>query len=155
MRPASLFTGLLLTLATFLVAANAAGLERLLAADQAPDGVVIEIVEGETAALEWALPRVREIATRLRARFPGLPIVVVSHGQEQFGLLKSEREPLAPIHAQAKSLIDDDIGLHVCGAHAGWYGHTEADFADFVDVSPSGPAQINDYVALGYTRIRL
>ena len=142
-------------LCTICLASHAAELDRLLSADQAPAGVVIEIVKGDTEGLRSALPQVRDISEQLRARFPGLPIVVVTHGAEQFGLLTATQERLAPIHAEARALVDADIGLHVCGAHAGRYGHTPEDFPDYVDVSPSGPAQINDYIALGYTRLRL
>ena len=62
---------------------------------------------------------------------------------------------LSGIHDEARRLRDDDIDLHVCGAHAGWYGHVSEDFPSYVDVSPSGPAQINDYRALDYVVITL
>ena len=130
--------------------------ERLLAGDEMPVGVVFEIVEDEEEALDWALPRVRDYSRRLRERFPGLPIAVVSHGSEQFALLSSGADgELSGIHDEARRLRDDDIDLHVCGAHAGWYGHVSEDFPSYVDVSPSGPAQINDYANLGYEVIRL
>lgn len=130
--------------------------EQLLAGDEMPVGVVFEIVEDEEDALGWALPRVRDYSRRLRERFPDLPIAVVTHGSEQFALLSREADgELSGIHDAARSLRDDDIDLHVCGAHAGWYGHVSEDFPSYVDVSPSGPAQINDYANLGYEVIRL
>jgi hypothetical protein len=45
--------------------------------------------------------------------------------------------------------------VHVCGTHAGWYGVTPEDFPDYVDVTTAGPAQINDYEAMGYELIVL
>ncbi len=132
------------------------GVEALLAAEEAPVGVLFEIVEGDEDALAWALPRVKGYAERLRARFPDLPVAVVTHGREQFALLSREAQgALAPIHDEARGLIDADIDLHVCGAHAGWYGHVAEDFPSYVDVSPSGPAQINDYRNLGFQVIEL
>jgi intracellular sulfur oxidation DsrE/DsrF family protein len=130
--------------------------ERLLGEGSPPSGVVFEIVEGDEDALSWALPRVAELSRRLRARFPDLPIAVVTHGREQFGLLSREAEgSLAPIHADAQGLRASGIDLHVCGTHAGWYGHVAEDFPAYVDVSPSGPAQINDYERLDYEVVRL
>ena len=130
--------------------------DRLLKADEAPVGVVFEIVEGEEDALRWALPEIARLSARLRARFPGLPIAVVTHGREQFGLLAEEADgPLADIHGGAQRLRDEEIDLHVCGVHAGWDGYTPEDFPAYVDVSPSGPAQIRDYRNLGFVLIEL
>jgi intracellular sulfur oxidation DsrE/DsrF family protein len=131
-------------------------IEHLLAETSEPDGVVFEIVEEDEDALTWALPLVRQLAERLRARFPELPITVVTHGSEQFGLLATESEgPLAEIHNEARDLVSSEIDLHVCGAHAGWYGHGPQDFPAYVDVAPSGPALINDYRSLGFEIVRL
>ena len=149
---------LLLTVVLLLAAAVHADpeVERLLVEDEVPVGVVFEIVEDEEDALDWALPRVRDYSRRLRERFPDLPIAVVTHGSEQFALLSREADGELPgIHDEARSLRDNDIDLHVCGAHAGWYGHVVEDFPSYVDVSPSGPAQINDYRNLGYELIQL
>jgi len=130
--------------------------DRLLAASAPPAGVVFEIVEEDEDALAWALPLIARISERLRARFPDLPIAVVTHGREQFGLLASEAEgSLAGLHGQARDLRAAQIDLHVCGTHAGWLGHAPEDFPDYVDVSASGPAQIRDYRNLGYELIRL
>lgn len=130
--------------------------EQLLAADEAPVGVVFEIVEGERDALSWALPHVKRLSERLRERFPDLTVAVVTHGTEQFGLLSSEAGgPLDAIHDEARSLRDGGIELHVCGVHASWYDNTPEDFPSYVDVAASGPAQINDYEKLGFDVIRL
>jgi len=131
-------------------------IERLLAASAPPVGVVFEIAEDDEEALSWALPMVVSASERLRVRFPGLPIAVVTHGSEQFGLLTREVDgPLAGLHGKARELRASDIDLHVCGTHAGWLGHAPEDFPDYVDVSPAGPAQIRDYRNLGYQLVRL
>jgi hypothetical protein len=151
-------------LATFLLmlmllpasAAAQPQFEHLLNAQSSPDGVVFEILEEDEDALTWALPVIRQLAERLRARFPDLPITVVSHGSEQFGLLAAAIEgPLAGIHDGARDLVASRIELHVCGAHAGWYGNGPEDFPDYIDVAASAPALINDYRALGYEIVRL
>lgn len=147
-----------LILLVALTAATSADpdVDSLLAAAEAPVGVVFEIVEGEEDALRWALPKVARLSAQLRERFPGLPIAVVTHGREQFGLLANEAAgPLAPLHDNAQQLRADGIDLHVCGVHAGWDGYTPEDFPAYVDVAASGPAQIRDYRNLGFVLIQL
>lgn len=130
--------------------------EALLVADEAPAGIVFEIVSGDADTLSNLLPAVRADIERLRARFPGLPVAVVSHGQEQFALTSRHKAKEPELHAIAESMVTgEDVDLHVCGAHAGWFGLDPEDFPDYVDVSASGPAQINDYRALDYVHITL
>ena len=131
-------------------------IEHLLSKESAPAGVVFEILEEDEEALGWALPMVGQVAERLRARFPELPITVVTHGREQFGLLAAEiGGPLAGIHGKAQDLVASQIDLHVCGVHASWYGHVPEDFPAYIDVAASGPALINDYRSLGFEIVRL
>ncbi|MBV2089643.1 MAG: DsrE family protein [Candidatus Thiodiazotropha sp. (ex Ctena orbiculata)] len=131
-------------------------IERLLKAEEEPAGVVFEILEDDDDALGWALPKVAKLSARLRERFPDLAIAVVTHGREQFALLANEADGLlAPIHEDARQLQTDEIDLHVCGTHASWDGYTPEDFPDYIDVSPSGPAQIRDYQNLGFVLIML
>jgi intracellular sulfur oxidation DsrE/DsrF family protein len=129
--------------------------ERLLARDEAPPGVVFEILSDQDG-LQWALPQVRELSGRLRQQFPALEITVVSHGREELALLKENRERYGKVHQQVQSLVaDDEITVHVCGTYASWHDRTPEDFPDYVNVSAAGPAQINDYRALGYEVVRL
>lgn len=153
-----LFIFLLLALpGTFMARTVAADdIETVLAAAEAPAGVVFEIVSGDEAALRKLLPVLKADIERLRARFPGLPVAVVSHGTEQFALTREESKNEPELHAIAEELVTDrDVDLHVCGTHAGWFGVLPGDFPDYVNVSASGPAQINDYRALDYVLITL
>lgn len=153
-----LFTVTLLTvLAAFQTSAVAADdIEALLAADEVPSGVVFEIVSGDADTLGKLLPGVRAGIERLRARFPGLPVAVVSHGQEQFALTTENRSNEPELHVIAEEIVKGkDVDLHVCGTYAGWFGIDPGDFPDYVDVAAAGPAQINDYRALGYVLITL
>jgi intracellular sulfur oxidation DsrE/DsrF family protein len=130
--------------------------DELIAAGEAPPGVLFEIIESDEDALSWALPRVIALSERLRQRYPGLPIAIVSHGPEQFGLLSSNRGgAFDRIHAEAEGLQGREIDLHICGVHAGWYGHDADDFPAYVDVAVSGPAQMRDYQNFGYVLIPL
>ena len=125
-------------------------IDNLLAQPTAPDGVVFEIVESDQSALEYLLPRVREAITRIREIYPDTDFAVVSHGREEFALQTRYQAEQSKIHNQVLSLVADEVPVHVCGTHAGWYGVTAEDFPDYVDVAPTGPGQIRLYLELGY-----
>ncbi len=146
-----LWLGLLLF--PLLLAARDASVEALLQEKSAPEGIVFEIVTGDDDGLEWALPRVRQAIERLRRRFPELPVAVVTHGQEMFALEKGVRDSYPGVHATVRSLLADGVTVHACGTYAGWRGLAGEDFPAYVDLSAAGPAQVNDYLALGYVRI--
>lgn len=141
----------LLSLPALASLANASGIQPILDLKEAPDGVVIEIVTSDDDALEWALPRAQQYVKQLRQRFPQLPIAIVTHGEEMFAMLKSDADSYREVHRGVQSLVkDQDVELHVCGTFAGWKGNVDEDFPEYVNVAAAGPAQINDYVALGY-----
>lgn len=140
-------------IATLPAAAFAASVDELLAREEAPHGVIFEIVDADRDALRARLPAVRAAIEKLRQRFPQTEFAVVSHGREEFALQSRYRDEQVEIHAQVRSLVDDAVPVHVCGTHAGWYGVGVEDFPDYVDVAPSGPAQIALYRELGYELI--
>lgn len=139
----------------FLTDVTASTLQGLLEQKEAPEGVVIEIVESRESALEEVLPKVSEAVTMLRGRFPGLPIAVVSHGREQFALTRANSNQFSQTHNKVKSLVSDNVDFHVCGTHASWFRVSPEDFPEYVDVSPAGPAQINDYLSVGYRHLQI
>ena len=123
---------------------------------QAPPGVVFEIVSDESGLLDKLLPAVKNDIERLRKRFPKLPVAIVTHGTEQFALMIKNKTRDNKTHALVEQLVDaDEVDVHVCGTHAEWYGLSPEDFPDYVDVAAAGPAQINDYEAMGYELIIL
>lgn len=145
---------LLLLCATLLQAQAESPISHLLKNDKPPEGVVFEIATSDEGALEWAIPRTQQYIQQLRSRFPELPIAVVTHGREMFSLQKRNEPGSQAIHQQVKSLVEQqDVALHVCGTYAGWKGLTKEDFPAYVDVAAEGPAQINDYLALGYVKV--
>lgn len=125
-------------------------INRILSETQPPFGVVFEIVEGDETALEWAIPEVNRYVQQLRERFPDIPLAVVSHGSEQFGLMESRQAENAEVHSTVKSLVASDVPVHVCGTHASWRGKSADDFPDYVDVAPAGPTEIRNYQAMGF-----
>ncbi len=129
--------------------------EALLAADTEPDGVVFEIITWEDNSWDWAAPLLSALTQQLRDKYPNLDIALVSHGNELFDLALDQNNRSEPAMQVLQSLSDDHVDIHVCGEFARYKRLGTNDFLPFVDVSPSGQAQINDYVNLGFTRILL
>ena len=117
----------------------------IIAGKTAPPGVVFEIVSDDSDLLGELLPDVRKKIERLRKRFPGLDIAIVTHGEEQFALTSGNRESEPKLHDLAENLVEEQqVSLHVCGTYAQWYGVAAEEFPEFVDVSATGPAQISN-----------
>jgi intracellular sulfur oxidation DsrE/DsrF family protein len=127
----------------------------IIAGSEAPAGVVFEMTSWDDRAWEWAAPLIADLRRQLRERFPGLDVVVVSHGADQFQLTKDKQGEQPGAIAQLASLSDEGMNIHVCGVHSQWNDVPEDAYLDFVDVSASGPAQIRDYMNVGYVRIAL
>lgn len=128
-------------------------IDHILKQKQAPAGVVFEIVSDEDDFLEEILPDIKTAVLKLRKKFPKLPVAIVTHGKEQFALTTKNTD--GETHSLVKDLVKDEIEVHVCGTHASWYGIMPEDFPDYVNVSATGPAQINDYEEIGYELIVL
>jgi intracellular sulfur oxidation DsrE/DsrF family protein len=130
--------------------------DALIARKTTPAGVVFEIAQNRETALESAIPLLKQYALRLRERFPQLKIALVTHGREEFALLKDKSEQYRNIQSGVRELVkDQDVAVHVCGTHASWFEKYPEDFPDYVDVAPSGPVQIRNYRELGYELIVL
>lgn len=151
---------LLIAALLFANAVNAAVdhplITKLLTQDKAPPGVVFEIVTGDAAGLDWAVPQVANYAKRLRERFPKLEIAIVTHGQEMFALQKNQKAVAPEAHAGIEQLVKaQNIPVHVCETYAGWRGISAEAFPDYVNVSPAGPTQVKLYMELGYVRVKI
>jgi len=125
----------------------------IVSASKPPLGVVFEIVEGNEKALELALNRINQYSARLKKAIPAIKLAVVSHGTEQFALLKENKTQHKKAHKKVQSLMSDDVPVHVCGTHASWYSLSEDDFPSYVDVTEAGPAKIKEYQRKGYALV--
>lgn len=135
---------------------SAQKIKQLLTAKEAPTGVVFEIVTSKENSLNWALPKVQGYIKELRKKFPALEIAVVTHGNEEFALKKNNEKKYKKVHTLTRQLVNDEhVPVHVCGTYASYKGVDEEAFPDYVDVTAEGPATINDYVALGYVKIKM
>jgi len=116
-----------------------------------PDGVLFVVMEQDEEALQWVLPRILHYTRQLRAAWDGLPIAVVSHGDEMLALVTELNSLYPDVHENLQLLVNDyDASFHVCGSFAAMSDIEAADFPDYVDVVPSGPAQMTDYRQLGF-----
>jgi intracellular sulfur oxidation DsrE/DsrF family protein len=154
LRKASLITLLLFFVPTLPTWADSP-IDPVLQAKQEPPGVVFEIVTGKSDGLNWALPLVKTYIGQIRQRFPKIHIAVVTHGREMFALQTSKKKAAAPVHSLTRQLVHDGVALHVCGTYAARKGLNEEDFPEYVNVAAAGPAQINDYIAVGYVHIKI
>lgn len=131
-------------------------LKNILSYDKAPIGVVIEITSGDKLYLEKIITELNTDIQALRNKFSNISIAIVSHAKES--LLLTEKEAIAHpgLHNKIKSLSESgDTTIHVCGTYASWFNVTEEEFPDYVNVSPAGPVQVDDYIELGYLHIEL
>ena len=130
-------------------------LQRLLAGEQRPEGVVFEIIAWQDNTWDWAAPMLRVYVDRLRAQHPGFEVALISHGAELFDLARSAGLQDKPAMRKLARLSAENVEIHVCGEYARWKRLGPTDFLDFVDVAASGSAQLADYVRLGYAHIKL
>ena len=71
-----LFLAGLLLVGPTVQASNQEIIEQLLAQDDAPFGVVFEIVERDPDALQWAIPAINRYVQQLRKHFPDIGLEI-------------------------------------------------------------------------------
>ena len=131
-------------------------LKILLKETKAPAGVVIEITSGDPLYLEKIIPEVRADIALLQKKFNKLPVAIVSHARESLILATKSTDEHKELHNQIKDLSDKtNTTIHVCGTYASWFNISENEFPEYINVSPAGPVQVDDYVELGYIHIEL
>jgi intracellular sulfur oxidation DsrE/DsrF family protein len=75
----------------------------------------------------------------------------VSHGQEQFSLLRQNEATYGGVHDLARAFLrEQGVPVQVCGNHAGMYGHRADAYPDYVDVVDAAPGEIRRYRERGY-----
>ncbi|MDH5425546.1 MAG: hypothetical protein OEY29_11155 [Gammaproteobacteria bacterium] len=149
----------ILSLLLFITSAQCNAFEELqsiLKHKTAPEGIVIEITSGDKLYLKKIMPELQADIKALRARFEKLPVAIVSHAKESLLLSTKNSLKHPELHQQIKSLSqDDDTAIHVCGTYASWFNIAAEDFPEYINVSPAGPVQVNDYIELGYLHVEL
>ncbi|WP_122032778.1 DsrE family protein [Aliivibrio sp. EL58] len=143
-----------------LIAPTSAALENkqvinIIESDTPPVGVVFEVMEWEDGNFEEVLKTIERYSEELKYRHPNIDFAVVSHGAEQFSLLKENEQSKGNIHLLTQSLVDDGISVEVCATHASWRGNEKDDFAEHIKVVDRAPVMIREYQSRGYILIRL
>lgn len=133
-------------------AAQADAFAQLLARESAPPGVVFDVDEWDHTALKWVVPQLEGQIRRLRERFPGLDIAVVSHGEEIFALMQGAERYYPQLHGRVQSLVGDGVAFHVCAGHAVMSGHGGR-FVDFVQPVSAGVVTVAEYHRRGYVHV--
>lgn len=147
--------GLLLAPA-WLLAAELDDVARILERQSAPAGVVFEMVGGDARSLNLALRRTEAYVNNMRKKFTRANYVIVTHGAEQFSLLKHKESDNPELHRRVERLVkDESIKIHVCGTFAEMNDVDPVDFIKSVQVADSGPAQIQMLVEQGYVLIEM
>ena len=103
--------------------------------------------------MKWAIPLVRSYVDRLRTRFADLDIAVVSHGEEEFALMKYAEADFGALYRQVKALVTDKVPVHVCVGHAVMSGYSKNDFVDYVIKVPAGVETVAEYRLRGFVYI--
>jgi len=152
----NIFIASLLLLQTACNAAVDTNIDKILAAEQPPVGVVFEVSSSDDDGFDWAAPLLKTYAMQLRKKFPELKLAVVAHGLEQFQLTREKRQQHAGTHSKVQSLVkDDDIDVHVCGNFASMLGVDKKEFVDFVKVAERAPLKIDAFRQAGYRLVIL
>lgn len=129
---------------------------QILGENTPPAGVIFTVLEYDEDALYWVLPRVEKYMQELRQRFPKLHIAMVSHGDEIIALSQKNKHKHKKTHKLLKKLVvHNNLIFHICGSMARMNELDPDDFPDYVDVVPYGPAQVEDYLSLGFELVDL
>ena len=145
------FFSLLLIISQFTLANDVVG--EILMESPPPSGVVFEVLTHEPSTWPKVLSYIKQSVKRLRAKHTDMSFAIVSHGMEEFSLLKKEREKNVAVHRQVQSLLKDNIKLEVCGTFAEWSGYDKNDFPDYVTIVDQAPRSIEFYEEDGFSVI--
>ena len=121
-----------------------------------PEGMLFLVMEQDEDAFQWVLPRVIHYTRQLRDKWGDLTVVVLSHGDEMFALLKEYRALYEQAHKDVQTLTTTyDVLFQVCGSYAFYSDIDQSEFPGYVDVVPFAPAEIENYRMLDYEVINL
>lgn len=119
-------------------------------------GVLLHTREYDEDAYMWVAPRLEYYISLLRGRYPGIPLIVISHGDEMRSLIKSNMINYPNIHQTIQQIVEKyQVDFQVCGAFAAYSGIDASEFPDYIQVIPSAPAAFTDHRELGFDLIEI
>ena len=123
---------------------------------EAPEGVVLHTREYDESAYTWVAPRLEYYVSLIREKYPGIPLVIVSHGDEIRALTISSAPENREVHAIIRRLVEEyQVDFQICGAFATMNNLEHTAFPDYVNVVPSAPSALADYRDQGYELISI
>ena len=135
----------------FIIASDA--VDDILNTSPPPGGVVFEMLTHEQSSWPKALAYINQSVERLRAKHTDMAFAIVSHGMEQFALLKDGKGENDGLHKKVQGLLKDNIKVEVCGTFAEWNGYDNNDFPDYVTIVDQAPRSISYYEEDGFVII--
>lgn len=146
---ASFFAAMLWAVAAMAVSPEAR-VDELLAGQEPPRGIVFEVVEWDIDRLQAVMPRIGALVARVREGYPELPLVVMSHGEEQFGFMAHHLNSLPPLRSLVEALHRDGVVLQVCGGYAVMSGYDSRRFSPLVTPVAEAVGALAQYRRDGY-----
>ncbi len=128
----------------------------LIARDEKPQGVLIHTREYDEDAYIWVAPRLEYYVFLLRKKFPDVPVIIISHGDEMRSFTRANRVEYQRVHASIKRMVEMfDVDFQVCGSFASYNNIDASEFPEYINVIPSAPAAFADYRELGFDLIEV
>lgn len=124
--------------------------------DEAPRGVVLHTREYDESAYYWVAPRLEYYVSLIREKYPEIPLVIISHGDEIRSLTISSRPTNQEVHRIIRRLVEEYlVDFQICGAFATMNNLEHTAFPPYVNVVPSAPSALADYRDQGYELISI
>ena len=90
-------------------------IDRILALEKAPIGVLFELIGRENDKyLPAGLKKIEAYKIQLKKKFPSIKVAVVTHGAEQFELTKDNAKKQSKTHNIVKRITAENVPVHVC-----------------------------------------
>lgn len=128
----------------------------IIGKEEAPSGVVLHTREYDEAAFFWVAPRLEYYVLLIREKYPALPLVILSHGDEIISLTTTNAAKYPGVHSIIRRLVEKQgVDFQICGAYAAMNDLDESAYPGYVHVIPSAPSALSDYRDLGYEMISI
>jgi intracellular sulfur oxidation DsrE/DsrF family protein len=119
-------------------------------------GVLLHTREYDEDAYIWVAPRLEYYVSLLRERYPEIPLIVISHGDEMRSLTVGNKTNYPDIHQTIQGLVEKhQVEFQVCASFANYNDIDVSEFPDYIQVIPSAPAAFTDYRELGFDLIEI
>jgi intracellular sulfur oxidation DsrE/DsrF family protein len=104
----------------------------------------------------WVAPRLEYYVSLLRGKYPGIPLIVISHGDEMRSLTKGNKLNYPDVHQTIQRMVKKyHVDFQVCASFAAYSGIDASEFPDYIQVIPSAPAAFTDHRELGFDLVEI